>query len=79
MRKGFTAFSANNDVDPVVKAKAPAPESLMNWRREVFTGQPSRHSSPKASLGRSESRRGANTQKKIKKALKTGCEGSRSA
>jgi hypothetical protein len=37
MRIGFTVFSANNDVDPAVKAKAPAPESLMNRRRVVFT------------------------------------------
>jgi aryl-alcohol dehydrogenase-like predicted oxidoreductase len=36
MRKGFTAFSANKDVDLAVKAKALAAETLIKWRRLVL-------------------------------------------
>src|SRR2546430_3692 len=36
MRIGSTVFSANKDVDLAVKAKAPAPETLMNRRRVEF-------------------------------------------
>jgi hypothetical protein len=35
IRKGFIVFSANKKVDLAVKAKAPAPESLIKRRRVV--------------------------------------------
>ena len=40
MRKGFTVFSANKDVDLAVKAKAPAVDILTKERRliEEFIG-----------------------------------------
>src|SRR5207247_6420500 len=36
MRKGFTAFSANKDIDLALRAKVLAAESLMKWRRLVL-------------------------------------------
>jgi hypothetical protein len=36
MRKGFTAFSANKDIDLAPRAKVLAADSLMKWRRLVL-------------------------------------------
>src|SRR5437899_10664328 len=36
MRKGFTAFSANKDIDLATRAKVLAADSLMKWRRLVL-------------------------------------------
>ncbi len=66
MRKGFTIVSANNDVDLVVKAKAPAADTLMNERRliEEFIGGPEGYvvsSEVETSLNISETARDSST------------------